>query len=356
MKKLIYTLSFFFIFSFSSLFARTLKIGVLAPEGTAWSSNLKKLAKEVKEKTNGKVKFKIYYGGAMGDEPDVLRKVRVRQLHGGVFTGKTLGDINGDIRVMEIPFTFYHDRAKAWNTLKDLSSYFNKRFEEKGFINLGFFEIGLVYFVSQKKSDSLDKLTGLKIWAWQGDELVSTLVESMNLVSIPLPITDVLSSLSTGIVEAAYAPPLGIVALQWSTKIKYLVDFPLAYSVGAFLIDKKQWMKIDEKSRKIIMEIGQRNISKVNEANVQDNRAALEAMKGIGVEFIKFPKDDIEKAQSYRKVIVEKLTGKLFSKDALNKLELAIAPVKEVTKKVAKKKVAKKKVAKKKVAKKSNKK
>lgn len=339
MKNLILILSFCFMFSFVNASAVTLKVGVLAPEGTAWSSNLKKLAKEVKEKTGGKVKFKIYYGGAMGDEPDVLRKIRVRQLHGGVFTGKTLGDINGDVRVMEIPFTFYHDRNKAWKTLNSLSSYFNAGFEEKGFVNLGFFEIGQVYFVSQKETNKLDKLKGLKIWAWQGDKLVSTLVESMNLVSVPLPITDVLSSLSTGIIEAAYAPPLGIVALQWSTKIKYIIDFPLAYSVGAFLIEKKKWMKIDEKYRKIILEIGRKNIAKVNEANVKDNKEALEAMKGIGVKFINFPKEDLDKAQSYRKVIVEKLAGHLFSKAALNKLEMAIAPPKPKAK--TKKKIVK---------------
>lgn len=337
MKNLILILSFGFIFLSVSASAITLKIAVLAPEGTAWSNNLKKLAKEVKEKTDGKVKFKIYYGGAMGDEPVVLRKIRVRHLHGGVFTGKTLGDINGDVRVMEIPFTFNHDRQKAWKTLNKLTSYFNETFEKKGFINLGFFEIGQVYFVSQKKSDTLDKLKGLKIWAWQGDELVSTLVKSMNLVSVPLPITDVLSSLSTGIIEAAYAPPLGIVALQWSSKIKYLIDFPLAYSIGAFLIEKKKWMKIDKKYRKIILEIGKRNIAKVNEANVKDNQEALEAMKGIGVEFINFPKNDLKKAQSYRKIIVEKLAGHLFSKQALKKLEMAIAPPE--SKKKAKKKV-----------------
>lgn len=304
-----------------SVSAKTFKVGVLAPEGTAWSENLKKLTKEVKKATEGRVKFKIYYGGAQGDEPDVLRKIRVRQLHGGVFTGKTLGDINGDVRVIELPFTFIDNREKAWKTLTGMKDFFNETFENKGFKNLGFFEIGQVYFVSQKKTDNLNSLKGIKIWSWQGDELVTTLVNSMNLVSVPLPLPDVLSSLSTGVVEAAYAPPLGIVALQWNTKIKYIIDFPLAYSVGAFLIDKKQWDKVSDKDKKIVTDLADTYISQVNEANVKDNQDALKSMKELGVEFLSFPEKDLAIAKSYRKEVVKKLTGNLFSKDALSQLE-----------------------------------
>lgn len=304
-----------------SVSAKTFKVGVLAPEGTAWSENLKKLTKEVKKATEGRVKFKIYYGGAQGDEPDVLRKIRVRQLHGGVFTGKTLGDINGDVRVIELPFTFIDNREKAWKTLTGMKDFFNETFENKGFKNLGFFEIGQVYFVSQKKTDNLNSLKGIKIWSWQGDELVTTLVNSMNLVSVPLPLPDVLSSLSTGVIEAAYAPPLGIVALQWNTKIKYIIDFPLAYSVGAFLIDKKQWDKVSDKDKKIVTDLADTYISQVNEANVKDNQDALKSMKELGVEFLSFPEKDLAIAKSYRKEVLKKLTGNLFSKDALSQLE-----------------------------------
>ena len=39
-------------------------------------------------------------------------------MHGGVFTGRALGDVNGDVRIMEVPFTFLDDRKKAWFTLQ----------------------------------------------------------------------------------------------------------------------------------------------------------------------------------------------------------------------------------------------
>ncbi|OIQ19872.1 MAG: hypothetical protein BM556_05140 [Bacteriovorax sp. MedPE-SWde] len=301
--------------------ALTVKVGVLAPEGTSWAKNLKRMAKEIKKATNRKVKIKFYFGGAQGDEPDVLRKIRVGQLHGGIFTGKTLGEINGDVRVIELPFTFYHDRKKAWSTVEKMTPFFNKSFGKSQFENLGFFEIGMVYFVSQKRTQSLDSLDGVKIWSWEGDELVASMIETMNLVSVPLPLPDVLSSLSTGIIDAAYAPPLGILSLQWNTKIKYLVDFPLSFSVGAFLVGQKTWKKISPEHKKIVKEISARYVKNVNEANAKDNVEALTSLKSTGIEFLKFPKNDIERGKQLRTKIIGKLKGKLFSEKALKMLE-----------------------------------
>ena len=101
--------------------AQQVKLAVLVPEGTTWGNSLKKLSKEVEAATGGEVSFKIYYGGVSGDEPDVIRKIRIGQLHGGIFTGKTLGDIYGDVRAMEIPFTFYGDLKKASSALEKLT-------------------------------------------------------------------------------------------------------------------------------------------------------------------------------------------------------------------------------------------
>lgn len=312
-----------FILSFSTQAAR-IKVGVLAPEGTNWAKHMKDMGKEIKKKTDGKINFKFYFGGAQGDEVDVLRKVRINQLQGGIFTGKTLGDIYGDVRVVEIPFVFGDDRSKAWGTVEKLTPFFNKGLGKAGFHNLGFFEIGMVYFVSQKNSENLSSLNGVKIWSWEGDRIVEAMIEKMNLISVPLPLPDVLSSLSTGIIEAAYAPPMPIVALQWSTKVKYLVDFPIAFSVGSFLIDDKTWKKISPENQKIITEVSNKYMKLVNESNVADNKAALQAIQSNGVKFLKFPKADEDKAKTLKQEIMTKLKGKLFTEEAINKIKEVI--------------------------------
>ena len=157
------TLGLLLLSSSMAMAAQQIKLAVLVPEGTTWGNSLKKISKEVEAATNNEVAFKVYFGGVAGDEPDVVRKIRIGQLHGGIFTGKTLGEIYGDVRAVEIPFTFFDKHDKAAKALTKLTPEFNQGLKTKGFINLGFYDIGQVYVVSTKKITSLAELKGVKM-------------------------------------------------------------------------------------------------------------------------------------------------------------------------------------------------
>ncbi|MBF0312655.1 MAG: TRAP transporter substrate-binding protein DctP [Oligoflexia bacterium] len=291
----------------------TLKVGVLPPKGTTWANTLEALAEEVATATKGEVKFKMYFGAVSGDEPVVLRKIRMGQMSGGVFTGRTLGDISGDVRIMEVPFTFYEKRDRAWNALSKLSPIFNEGLKKNKFKNLGFLEVGQVYLISSKKASNFEELKGLKIWSWDGDLLSNTLIQSMNLVSVPLALPDVLASLSTGIIDAAYASPLAILAMQWQTKVKYLIDFPVTYSIGAFLVHDSVWNKIPKNYQDIVEEICKKHIQKANELTIKENVEALQAIKDSKITFVNFPAGDIQQGKKIREDVISKLKDKLFS-------------------------------------------
>ena len=298
----------------------TFKIGVLAPRGTTWANHLKEMGSAISEATKERVKIKFYFGGTQGDETDVLRKIRIGQLHGGIFTGKTLGDIHGDTRVLELPFNFYKNREKGLKTMKTLTPYLGEKLKEREFVNLGFVEIGQVYFVSKKEVHKLDDLKGIKIWSWEGDRLTNTILDEMKLIAVPLALPDVLSSLSTGIIEAAYAPPLGILALQWHTKIRYLIDFPLAYSVGSFLIHQKPWETVSIKDRNTVISVAHQFVDTINKSNAKDNDDALEAMKSMGITFLNFPETEIEQGRALRGKVIERLKGNYFSQKSYDML------------------------------------
>ena len=306
-------------------YSSPLKVGVLVPEGTGWAKIIKKMTAEIKDATKGNVEIKVYYGGSQGDEQDVLRKIRIGQLQGGIFTGKTLGDINGDVRVVEVPFTFNNNREKALKTLQKLTPFFNQNFEKNKFKSLATFEIGQIYLVSQTKIQDLNAIKSVKIWSWEGDPVVNTMFETMHLIGVPLALPDVLSSLTTGVINAAYAPGIGIISLQWNTKIKYVIDFPISYSIGAFVITGDAWSKMSPADQKIVSEISKKYESEINITNVKDNEDAFKSMKAQKIEFIKFSDSDIKQAQTYRQEIIKKLKGKVFSDDAYKKLEAELA-------------------------------
>ncbi len=302
-------------------YAATLKLGVLAPEGTSWANSLKQMAKDVETKTAGRIQFKTYFGGAQGDETDVLKKIRIGQLHGGFFTGKTLGELYSDVRVMELPFTFGVDNKRAMNALEKVEKNLGKGFEKSQFKCLGLFGLGFVYFVSQKKFTDLDSLKGVKIWTWDGDKISTTMIDKLHLASVPLALPDVLSSLSTGMLSATYAPPMAIVALQWNSKVKYLLDYPLAYAIGAFLVDQKEWSKLSPQDQKTLQESATATMRKITADNEKENKDALNSMKSMGIEFVRLPEKDMKNTSQIRSEVVNQLKGNFISAQALNLVE-----------------------------------
>ena len=56
--------------------------------------------------SNGKVRLRIYPGGVAGDEPDMVRKMRIGQLHAAALTGAGLTRISQEIQALQMPMMF----------------------------------------------------------------------------------------------------------------------------------------------------------------------------------------------------------------------------------------------------------
>ncbi len=324
MKSTIIILSLFFTYKVHSTVK--IKIGILAPEGSTWSKYTKAIVKEVEEKTKKNVKIKVYYGGSQGDDIDVLRKIRIGQMHGGVFTGRALSEISGDLRVMELPFNFLNTKVSPIFVLDKMEKYFNEITEKNGFINLGYIGLGHVYFASTKKPlVSLKDTRGAKIWIWQNDPFVKPIIEELKLSTVSLPLPDVLAALSTGIVEVVYGPTSGMVALQWHTKIKYITDLKVAYSTAAVLVSKKIWNKIPVNYQKSVKEIFKKHIKLLNIAQEKDNKDSINAMKSLGIRFYTYDKKSLQDVLKRRKEIIKKMINKKsFSKKSYDILRKAL--------------------------------
>ncbi|MCK5553689.1 MAG: TRAP transporter substrate-binding protein DctP, partial [Deltaproteobacteria bacterium] len=200
-----------------------IKLATLAPEGSPWMNTLHKINDEIKKKTGGKVKLKVYPGGVLGEDRDMLRKIRIGQIHGGGFTGTGLSVINRDIAVMGIPFLF-RDYGEVDYIVDKTEGHFRRGFEEKGYVLLGWSEIGFVYLLSNVPVTSVKQLKGAKVWSLEGDPLASPVLRKAGVTPIPLSIPDVLMALQTNLIDVVYASPLAAIALQWFTKVKYMTN------------------------------------------------------------------------------------------------------------------------------------
>ena len=273
-------------FSSPALMAKTIKIATLSPEGTFWMKQMRVGAKEIKEKTKGRVKFKFYPGGVMGNDANVLRKIHVGQLHGGAVTVGTLFQSVPDTTIYGLPFLFPTlDNAKEVRITTD--PMLNARIESNGFVNFGFAQAGFSYLMSKEPVNSFDDLRKQKPWVPEKNDVGLSVFRHINVTPISLPLSDVLTGLQTGLINTVITSPIGALAFQWHTHVNYVVDFPLTYLAAMMVIDKKIFSELSETDQQIVREVMTDVYEKIDDQNKIDNEAAREALINQGVQFVK---------------------------------------------------------------------
>jgi TRAP-type C4-dicarboxylate transport system substrate-binding protein len=302
--------------------AKEIKCATIAPAGSAWDKIFVAMNDELKQRTNGQVAFKIYAGGVQGDEKAVVQKIRSGQLGCGGLTGFGLGMIAPSVRVLEVPFLFSSEgeidsrTSKVTPQLEKALASGNPPVEL-----LGWAEAGFVYIMSNKPIAKLSDMKGVKMWMWEGDPVAEAMFRKMNLTPIQLTLPDVLTSLQTGVIEGVYAPPMGAVALQWTSRVKYYTDLPLVNSIGALVVAKSEFSKLSGEQQKILKEVGQKYCRQIVDQTRSDNRAALSKLESLGIKKVPVADTDKQELMGISKAVGQDLIGKLYSADLLTAVQ-----------------------------------
>ena len=267
-----------------------LKFATLAPSGSTWATLIEQWAETVEAESDGRLIFKLYPGGVQGDEPDVLKKIRFGQLHGGAFTGHGIGHIYSPARVLELPFLFA-DIDEIDYVRTRLMPEIEQGYRDNGYVMLGWMELGYVYFFSRQPIRSLEDLAAARLWHWQGDPIGRAFFSAGGLSPVPLSIIDVYTSLSTGLVDTVYAPPLGAIALQWFTKTGYITNVPMANGIGSLIVSRRFFQNLPQDLQKILKRTGEATGNKLIESTRRENMESLDVLKTKGLKFTLNPED-----------------------------------------------------------------
>jgi len=265
--------------------ATTLKIATIAPEGSAWMRDMREVARQVEEGTEGRVRFKFYPGGVMGNDRTVLRKIRAGQLQGGAFTSGALAQIDPDIVLYGIPLLFRsYDEVDYVRERVDPAIIAG--LEEKGFVALAITDGGFAYVMSQRPLRRVDDLRDARIWSRESDPMSETAFEIAGVSPVKLPLSDVYTALQTGLIDTVTAPPMAAIALQWHTKVRYLTDVPLTYLTGVFAIDARAFRKLRPDDQTLVRETVREAAKRQDAEGRRGEQNARQALRDQGITFV----------------------------------------------------------------------
>ena len=306
-----------FLISSENTFAQIqIKIATLAPQNSEWAEKFQKGSIEIQERTENRVKLKFYWGGAQGNAKKILQKIKIRQLHGGTFSPTDFQEVYPDLNIYGLPFLF-KDFDEVDYVRDRVDDQLEQGFKNLGFNTYGFAGGGFAYILSNEPIREYEDLKNKKIWLPQGDLISYEAMRSLNLLPVPLPMTDVLTGLQTGLIDIVAIPPVVALALQWHTKINYITRVPVLYAMGFLAIDSKMINRINTDDRKVLNEVISRIYSEVDSNSQQDSENAYEALSKIGIQEIQFDGDEYQKLTD----LLEEPTKKM-ANDGFYSLEL----------------------------------
>ena len=283
-----------FVFCFLPLFAsgEVFKIATISPDGLGWMSKFRVGLERIEAETNKRVTFKIYPGGVQGDDATVLRKMRIRQLNGGVFAAGSLTRFFPDLQVYNLPLQFRSYEEVDFVRAR-MDSYISDGLRKAGIKTFAFTETGFAYLLANEPVSSLADLRKLKAWIPDNDPIAAELIKSFDVSPIPLNITDVLPALQTGMINAVVGPPSVILALQWHNHLTHLMNLPLVYIYSMLAMDMKVYSKASSTDQDTVVKILDEVFELVGRETRSDNERALQALKKIGITFVE-PTDKAE--------------------------------------------------------------
>ena len=263
--------------------AAEIKIATIAPDGSQWMREMRAGGRRVEELTGGRVELKFYPGGVMGNDAQILRKIRIGQLQGGAFTAGGLAERYSALNLYGIPLLFDsldevdHVRARIDPKLA-------VGLREAGFVCLGFSEGGFANLMANGPIRSVEDLRRKKVWVPEGDQIGFLAMETLGLSPVVLPATDVLTGLQTGLLDVVAASPVAALVLQWHTKVKYRTELPVSYSMGVLAVDARAYGALAPDDQRVLREVMGEVMLGIDRASREDNRRAAEVMTSAGVE------------------------------------------------------------------------
>jgi len=298
-----------------------IRIATLAPSGSPWMNLLERAAAEIAEQTDQRVTIKYYTGGQQGDERDYIRKIKLGQLDGAAITAAGLAMIEPSILVLDLPMLFATQEEVDYVATK-MWPYFQKKFEKQGFRLAERGELGWIYFFSKSKVTSIADLRKQKLWTLGDDNIGSSFLDKLKLNGVPLGVPEVDGALTTGKINACFSSPLGVVALQWYTKVKYMSSTPMVFAIGATVLSLDAVKKVSAEDRKTIDAIAKRSQKKARATIRKANEDARKMLLRKGITLVDVPQDMIDELVKVAAEVQSELVGKVYSKE---ELEMVIA-------------------------------
>lgn len=225
----------------SALAQTTAKFAVTLPEKSHQGLGVARFAELVDKKSQGRIKIKPFYNGALGNDVQVTSALQGGTIEFTVPQTSTLTGMIKEFEVLDFPFLFNNEQEAEKVLDGATGQKLLDKLPAKNLVGLGFWENGFFNATNSKRPiTKYEDFSGLKFRAVQA-KISQETVKALGANPVPLAVPELYTALETRTVDGQGTPSAVIAALKLNEVQKYLSLTKHTYGAFIPLVSKKYW-------------------------------------------------------------------------------------------------------------------
>lgn len=268
-----------------------------------------KFAELVSEKSDGKIKVRLFPGGTLGGDLQTVSALQGGTLDVTVLNSGILAAQIPDFALFDFPFLF--ENSEQAYTVMDgpVGQELGKRLESKGLIGLGYWDLGFRQVTNNSRPITGPKdLEGLKIRVIQSPIYLETF-KALGANPVPMPFPEVYTGLEQRTVDGQENPFTVIEGSKFNEVQKYLSATNHIYNPQSLIIGQKTWNRLNADEQSLIREAAKEATEYQRKITQERQGQALDTLKET-MEFNEVDKAAVAAFREKVKPVIEQ-----FSKD-----------------------------------------
>lgn len=238
--------------------ALPLRIASVVPRHSPYHQQLLELGESWRAAQGAGARFTVFTDGSQGGEAEIVRRMRIGQLQGGLLSVVGLRDIEPGVAALQnLPLLF-----RSWEELdhvrEKLRADIEQRFLARGFVVIGWGDAGWVRFFSTQPALRPADFKGRKFFAWGSEPEQQSIMKSLGYTPVPLETGDALAAIQTGMIDVLPSTPYFALAAQIHGTAKHMLEINWAPIVGALVITQKAWAAMSPAAQAALREAGEK--------------------------------------------------------------------------------------------------
>lgn len=298
--------------------AQILKIAMPVPRAQEIAVQVAEYNAKLAALTNNAIQVRIYWGGAAGDDNDVLRKIKTGQMDAAPFSLELVSSFVRQAMVLGSPALFRN--YKQLYAVRDaLSPEFDKEAYENGFKVMGWGDVGRLRLMSKQPVSSLADFRKARPWLYPQSAMLKDFYKTVGANGIPLGIIEVYGALQTNMIDVVWISAVLGAALQWHTATHYITADSLGFISGAFVIRRGAWDAIPESAKVSMLDLAKEIKGKQEEQIPRQDKAAYKRLTERGHTAVKLA--NVPEWEKVGHDVREHMVGRIYTRDLLSRAE-----------------------------------